>query len=156
MRNPTDGLPPKTSCASSLKKGGGQQSRYSPLFSVSRCFSLLVTCQPAGTASHVGKWFVKPWQQEVGGGVLFPSPRRKGSVLLGPEPSYSLILYFAENFNLEEWHRGCWSQFWGLRGVTSSCSRDALPRLCMPLIILSPVPYMSSALTGDDGCYAVA
>lgn len=30
------------------------------------------------------------------------SPRRKGSLFLGPEPSYSLLVHFAVNFNSGE------------------------------------------------------
>lgn len=51
-----------------------------------------------GTGCLVAEW--KPWQQEAG--RIFPSPRRKGSLFLGPEPSYSLVLHFAVNFNAGE------------------------------------------------------
>lgn len=57
----------------------------------------------AGNGFHragclVAEW--KPWQQEAG--KIFPSPRRKGSLFLGPEPSYSLVLHFDVNFNSGE------------------------------------------------------
>lgn len=38
----------------------------------------------------------------TGSGKDLPSPRRKGSLFLGPEPSYSLVLHFAVNFNSGE------------------------------------------------------
>lgn len=54
----------------------------------------------AGNGFHrarclVAEW--KPWQQEAG--RIFPSPCRKGSLFLGPEPSYSLVLHFDVNFS---------------------------------------------------------
>lgn len=66
----------------------------------------------AAPVSHCGKWLPphplpgslvaewKPWQQEAG--RIFPSPRGKGSLFLGPEPSYSLVLHFDVHFNSRE------------------------------------------------------
>lgn len=63
----------------------------------------------AAPVSYCGKWLPplrclvaewKPWQQEAG--RIFVSPGRKGSLFLGPEPSYSLVLHFAVNFNSGE------------------------------------------------------
>jgi hypothetical protein len=42
----------------------------------------------------------KPWQQEAE--RIFPLPLRKGSQFLGPEPIYSLLVYFAMHFNFGE------------------------------------------------------
>lgn len=58
----------------------------------------------AAPASHCGKWLPgtewKPWQQKAG--RIFLAPRGKGSLFLGPEPSYSLVLHFTVNFNSGE------------------------------------------------------
>lgn len=53
----------------------------------------------------VAEW--KPWQQEAE--RIFPSPLRKGSLFLGPEPIYSLVVYFAVHFNFGEMASRVWA-----------------------------------------------
>lgn len=50
------------------------------------------------TGCLVAEW--KPWQQEAE--RIFPLPLGKSSLFLGPEPIYSLVVYFAVHFSFGE------------------------------------------------------
>lgn len=100
------------------------------------------------TGCLVAEW--KPWQQEAG--RIFSSPRRKGSLFLGPEPSYSLVLHFAVNFNSGE-------LAWKVLGLSWEGRISDLSPFCLDLYgrsrcrCLASDRNPSSARTGGDGCF---